>query len=66
MSNVSNVSDLADKIERMSPPEKLRLAADLLDARHAQIALTVARGVVDEFDLALRLQRLRTQKAEGT
>jgi hypothetical protein len=37
------------QIEGLSPGNRLRLAADLIDARQYAIAETIARNVVDEL-----------------
>jgi hypothetical protein len=61
MSNVKNIADaqrarLEERIERMRqnvlslpPAEKLRLAADLLDAGQKEMAIGVAIGALTEL-----------------
>lgn len=53
----ANITDLADKIKNLSPPDKLRLAAGLLEQRKAQLAYTIARQVTEELGAALALSK---------
>ena len=41
----SEARAVAESIAALSPPDKLRFAADLLEARHVELALKVARNV---------------------
>lgn len=50
---------LAAEIGRLSPPEKLRLAAGLLDEGRPEMAFTIAERVVLELGAALALKELR-------
>jgi hypothetical protein len=46
---------LARQVNALSPPDRLRLAADLLEHRRASTALPIIRKVADELGLALFL-----------
>lgn len=46
---------MADRIESLTPPERLRLAAALLEEREAPLAYAIAHKVVDELGLAIGL-----------
>lgn len=50
---------LAEEIERLSPPARLRLAADLLEAQRADLAYPILTTVTVELGavLALRAER---------
>lgn len=48
---------LAKQIEDLSPPDKLRLAAGLLEHRKAELACAIARLVADELGSALALAK---------
>lgn len=48
--------ELADEIKALSPPDKLRLAAGLLEQKRPELALRIARGVVEELGAALMLR----------
>ena len=45
--------EIASKLEALSPPDRLRFAANMLEARQARIAYSVASGVVTELGAAL-------------
>ncbi len=49
------IADLAEQIKKLSPPDKLRLAAALLESGKAQLAYTILRQVKDELGAALAL-----------
>ena len=51
------IADLAEQIKKLSPPDKLRLAAALLESGKAQLAYTILRQVKDELGAALALSR---------
>lgn len=53
------VTDLKDQIESLSPPAKLRLAADLLENGKPEIARTIAERVALELGLALTLRKIK-------
>ena len=48
----------AAEIEALSPPDKLRLAADLLDAQRPEIAKSIVDKVGAELGAAMLLGRL--------
>ena len=52
---------LAAKIQAMPPPDKLRLAANLLEQRNAKLAHTIAKSVVDELGLVLFVHERRQE-----
>jgi hypothetical protein len=56
---VSDLKALAREIEALSPPARLRLAADLLENSRADLAHNIAERVVLELGAALALQRLK-------
>ena len=47
------VEHLAEQIKDLSPPDKLRLAAGLLEGRKADLAYIVLRQVTDELGASL-------------
>ena len=47
------------QIDQMAPPEQLRLAADLLEAKHPEIAHAITSKVADELATALMLARMK-------
>ena len=51
------VVDLAEQIKGLSPPDKLRLAAGLLEGGRAEIAYTILRQVTVELGAELALSR---------
>lgn len=48
---------LAERIETLTPPERLRLAAALMEERQGELAYAIAHKVVDELGLAIGLCR---------
>jgi hypothetical protein len=48
--------DLAKRIDALSPPDKLRLAAGMLEQRKAKLALSIIDKVSAELGTALLLQ----------
>ena len=48
---------LAERIKALSPPDKLRLAAGLLERGKAETAYTIMRQVTVELGAALALSR---------
>lgn len=46
-------------IEALKPPDKLRLAADLLEERRADVAHAIVRRIADELGLALEKRKGR-------
>ena len=55
MSTKPDLTNLFEKIKDLSPPDKLRLAAALLESGKAQLAYTILRQVKDELGAALAL-----------
>ena len=51
------LTDLFEKIKALSPPDRLRLAAELLEKRKTQLAYTIARQVADEIGAVLALSK---------
>lgn len=49
------IVQMFNQIKALSPPDKLRLAAGLLEAQKAQTAYLIARQVTDELGAALAL-----------
>lgn len=49
---------IAREIEALSPPAKLRLAADLMEKQRGELAHTIASAVVDELGAAIALRDL--------
>ena len=52
-----DLEDLAAKVNLLTPPDRLRLAAGLLEARRASTALAIIRRVALELSAALLLAR---------
>ena len=52
---MSDVEALAARVNAMTPPQRLRLAAALMEERKADVALPIIRKVADELQLALML-----------
>ena len=57
------VAAVAEEIKALTPPQKLRLAADLLDQKRGDLAYVIAEGVVLEIGALLALQRLEARPA---
>jgi hypothetical protein len=47
------MKDLGTRIKSLSPPERLRLAAELLEEQQPQMALQVAKSVTSELAAVL-------------
>lgn len=62
---MTDVAKLVRRIEALSPSDRFRLVADLLEARQARLALTLARRTTTELGAALCLLR-PSPKSEGT
>lgn len=45
----TQLEDLKKKIEALSPPRRLLLASQLMEQGHRDIAITIAEGVVVEY-----------------
>lgn len=54
----SEVEAIAEKIKALSPPEKLRLAADLLEHQKPEIAYSIIEHVKTELGAALAIRKL--------
>jgi len=52
-------AEVAEAIKRLSPPDRLRLAAGLLEEKRAALAYSIADGVVTELGAALALAKVR-------
>lgn len=52
---MADLEGLAQRIEIMSPPDQLRLAAELLEARRPEVAYAVAQKAVDKLGLIVRV-----------
>lgn len=55
---MSDMRALAAEIEALSPPDKLRLAADLLEGRRPELAKSIIDTVAAELGAALLLARV--------
>lgn len=53
------------EIKKLSPPDKLRLAADLLEQRKAELAYSVAELVTRELGAALALDAAGRAERDG-
>lgn len=53
----AEIQALADKVNALSPPVRLRLAADLMERQRADTALLIIKRVADELQLALLMAR---------
>lgn len=49
---------IAEKVKALSPPDKLRLAADLLEHQKPEIAYSLIEHVKTELGAALALRKL--------
>jgi len=56
----SELEALAAKIDKLSPPDRLRLAAGLMEARKPELAHAIVDRVVTELGAAIALARLRS------
>jgi hypothetical protein len=56
---VADLNKLKAEIDSLSPPQKLRLAAELLENRQAKLAHTIAERVVLELGAALMLAEMK-------
>lgn len=57
--------ELFDKIAALSPPDRLRLAADLLEARKPKLAYSLIERVKVELGAAMALNRIETPTPRG-
>lgn len=51
------VEELAAKVNALSPPDRLRLAAGLMENARGDTALPIIRRVADELELAILLRK---------
>lgn len=56
MADTSELRALAAEIEALTPPQRLRLAADLMERGRGDVAHKIAEGVVLELGAALALR----------
>ncbi len=56
-------AELQRDIDKLSPADRLRLAAGLLEAQRPELAHVIAERVVLELGAALALQKLRKKDA---
>lgn len=52
---MSDLETLLRKVNALSPPDRLRLAAALMEHRRSAVALPIIRKVADELGLAIML-----------
>jgi hypothetical protein len=53
---------VAEEIRALSPPDKLRLSADLMEAGRGDLAHPIAESVVTELGAALALRRMEERR----
>jgi len=63
--NTEQLEALKKQIEAMTPPDRLRLAAELLEAKRPQLAHTIANKVVIELGAALALAKIGVEPKKG-
>lgn len=56
---MTELEQLAQKIRDLSPPDKLRLAAGLLEGKRPELAHQIANDVVIELGAALALAAIK-------
>ena len=59
---MTEVEAIAKQIEELSPPDKLRLAADLLERQRPELAKSIIDKVGTELGAALLLAKLRARR----
>ena len=59
LSTTAELQALKAKIDKLSPPDRLRLAAELIEAGRLPLAETIAGNVVDELRTLRVLSVLR-------
>jgi hypothetical protein len=59
MADRTDLESIASQIEALSPPDRLILAAGLLQQGRAEIAHTIVEQVALELGAALAMQRIR-------
>jgi hypothetical protein len=60
---MSELEALAKRVNALSPPDRLRLAAVLMEHRRADVALPIIQNVADELRLAIMLSSGRRAAA---
>ncbi len=60
----SRIASLAAEVMALTPAERLRMAADLLERRRPDVALTIARGVCGEIAVVLAPSRTGVARGE--
>lgn len=55
MRTTAELELLAKKVNALSPPDRLRLAAELMEHRRSAVALPIIQKVADELRLAIML-----------
>lgn len=63
---MSALEQLAAEIAGLTPPQRLRLAADLMEHGRGDLAHTIADRVVTELGAAIALRRLETRPGGRT
>ena len=53
----AEIEALAAKVKALTPAARLRLAADLMEGRRPDVAVTIAKPVIDELQLVLLLRK---------
>jgi hypothetical protein len=60
----TEVEEIFERIKALTPPDKLRLAADLLEHKRPEMALAVLTHVKTELGAALALRDFEALKAK--
>lgn len=55
---MSTSEALLERLRKLSPPDRLRAAAELLEAQRPRLALALAKGVVTELELLHMMGKL--------
>lgn len=59
-----DLTDLTARIEAMEPPDRLRLAAEALEARNPGLALMLVRRVEHELTAVLTVARVACEESD--
>lgn len=59
----SDVESLAAEIQALTPPQRLRLCADLLENRRAETAYLILKRTVTDLGAALAIRDFEQRKA---
>lgn len=62
MAVTADMLALAAKIEALDPPERLRLAASLLEVQRDDIAYSIVERVTTELGAAIALRQIEERK----